>query len=187
MSKLSGRRVPVRGIQWPRDRVYLMDQARVALICIGGDPQGPMRRVESVEAVAGSGLRGDRYWQEGLSFDRDPTREVTLIELEGIEQAGADSGVDITPEDTRRNIVTTGIQLDHLLGKRFRIGEVELEALEQNPPCRHLESVSGKPLLKPLIHKGGVRARILKSGTIRRGDPLIVVGQRPAKDEVASA
>ncbi|MDQ3986415.1 MAG: hypothetical protein M3280_07955 [Actinomycetota bacterium] len=157
-----------------------MDQAKVALICIGPDPQGPMRRVEWVEAIAGSGLRGDRYFQDATadSGNNDPTLEVTLVELEGIKDASASSGIDITPEDTRRNIVTSGINLDDLLGRRFRIGPVELEGLEQNPPCRHLETVSGKKLLKSLIHKGGIRARILRSGTLRRGDPLVIQERR---------
>lgn len=147
-----------------------MDQARVTAIYIGPEDEGPMHRVPEIEAVAGRGLRGDRYFQPAEGGD--PTEEVTLVALEGIEAAAAESGLDITPEDTRRNLVTAGVELDELLGKRFTVGEVELEGLEPNPPCKHLVKVTGKDLLKPLIERGGIRARIHRGGTVREGDPL---------------
>jgi MOSC domain-containing protein YiiM len=80
--------------------------------------------------------------------------------------------MEITLEDTRRNIVTAGISLDGLLGKRFRVGEAEVEALEANPPCRRLAELAGKPLLEPLARRGGVRGRIVRGGVIRTGDPI---------------
>ena len=139
-------------------------------IYIGPEPEGPVQRVDEVTAVAGRGLEGDRYFQPveaGI-----PDKEVTLIESEAIEAAAAESGVDIQPADARRNVVTAGVRLNELVGKRFRIGEVEVEAIEPNPPCSHLQNLAGKPLLKPLARRGGVRGRILAGGVIRAGDPI---------------
>jgi MOSC domain-containing protein YiiM len=147
-----------------------VEEGRVESIYIGPDPQGPMRSVDQVVAVAGRGLEGDRYFQP--AEDGDPTAEITLIEAEAIDRAVAESGVDIRREDTRRNVITSGVRLAELLGKRFRVGEVEVEAMEPNPPCRHLAEVAGKPLLKPLARRGGLRGRIVTGGVVGVGDPI---------------
>jgi MOSC domain-containing protein YiiM len=159
------------------DRLAVVDAGKVEAVYIGPEPQQPMHAVDEVNALAGQGLEGDRYFRDGATpaEDRDPTQEVTLIEIEGIEAAGSESGLDIDPEDMRRNIVTRGVRLEGLVGKRFSVGEVQLEGLEDNPPCAHLERVSNKKVLKPMIERGGIRARILKSGSIRRGDPIRTV------------
>jgi MOSC domain-containing protein YiiM len=150
---------------------------RVEVVLIGPQPQQPMQAVDSVNAIAGQGLEGDRYFRNDDTppEEREPTEEVTLIEMEGIEAAGLDSGIDIRPEDMRRNIVTRGVSLDELIGKRFSVGAVELEGMEDNPPCAHLERVSKKKVLKPMIERGGIRARIVKTGEIRPGDPIRAV------------
>jgi MOSC domain-containing protein YiiM len=142
----------------------------VAGIYIGAEPEGPVQPVAEVLAVASRGLEGDRYFQP--AENGDPTKEITLIESEAVEAAAAESGVDIRLEDARRNIITSGVRLGELVGKRFQVGEVEVEALEPNPPCRHLQELAGKPLLKPLARRAGVRGRIVKGGTIGTGDPI---------------
>ncbi|HSJ17766.1 MAG TPA: MOSC domain-containing protein [Solirubrobacterales bacterium] len=147
-----------------------MSEGRVVEIYIGPKPEGPVRRVEEVVAVAGRGLEGDRYFQPGA--DGVPDKEITLIESEAIAAAAVESSVDIQPADTRRNVVTTGVRLDELVGKTFALGEVEVEAIEPNPPCNHLQKLAGKPLLKPLARRGGVRGRIVKGGVLRAGDPI---------------
>lgn len=139
-------------------------------IYIGPEPEGPVRRVDEVTAVAGHGLEGDRYFQP--AEDGVPDKEITLIESEAIAAAAGESGVDITPADGRRNVVTAGVRLDDLVGKTFALGEVEVEAIEPNPPCSHLQKLAGKPLLRPLARRGGVRGRIVKGGVIREGDPV---------------
>ena len=151
-----------------------MADGSVVEIYIGPEFEQPMKSMDSVEAVAGGGLSGDRYFREAdvPDSERDPTEEVTLIESEAIETARRDHGLDLEARDTRRNIVTRGVTLESLLGQTFFVGDVELEGLEPNPPCSHLERVSGKKLLKPLIKGGGIRARIVKSGSIRVGDPV---------------
>jgi MOSC domain-containing protein YiiM len=147
-----------------------MRQGRVVAIYIGTEPERPMQPVTEVVAVAGHGLQGDRYFQS--VENSNPSAEITLIECEAVEAAAAESGVDIRFEDTRRNIITAGVRLDDLVGKKLRLGEVEVEALEPNPPCRHLAEVAGKPLLRPLARRAGVRGRIVKGGVIGAGDPI---------------
>ncbi len=150
-----------------------MEAATVVSIFIGPEPEKPMHEVSEVEAVAGAGLVGDRYYQGDVPEDeRDPTDEVTLIASEGIAAAASESGLAISPADIRRNIVTRGVEPAELLGRRFWIGEVELEGLEDNPPCAHLQRIAGKPLLKPMMGRGGIRAYIVSGGTIRSGDSL---------------
>lgn len=145
--------------------------ARVARIFIGPEESGPIREVEEVEAIADKGLKGDRYFDD-TGDAHDPTLEVTLFSAEGLEAGRAESGLDITPEEMRRNLMTEGVTLSDLLGRPFSAGEVVFEGLEQNPPCAHLQRLAGKPLLKPMIEHGGIRARIVQGGTIRAGDEI---------------
>jgi MOSC domain-containing protein YiiM len=148
-----------------------MNAGRVTRIFIGPEESGSIQEIAEVEAVAGKGLRGDRYFDDGHD-GHDPAREVTLFSAEGLEAGRAESGLDIGAEDMRRNLMTEGVLLSDLLGRRFSAGEVVLEGLEENPPCAHLQRLAGKPLLKPLIGKAGIRARIVSSGTIRAGDEI---------------
>jgi MOSC domain-containing protein YiiM len=147
-----------------------MSEGRVASIYIGAESEGPMEAVHEVLAVAGRGLEGDRYFQPAAGGE--PDQEITLIESEAITAAASESGVDIRPEDARRNVVTEGVRLDELVGETFRVGEVEVEAIEPNPPCNHLQQLAGKPLLRPLARRGGVRGRIVTGGTIEVGAPI---------------
>ncbi len=142
-------------------------------IVIGPVELGSVHRVEEVEAVAGRGLRGDRYFKSGDSVEgHDPSEEITLVSIEGIEAAREESGLDITVEDLRRNLVTAGVALEELVGASFYVGEVLVEGLADNPPCRRLMRIAGKELLKPLMGRAGIRGRIVKSGVIKKGDPI---------------
>jgi MOSC domain-containing protein YiiM len=159
-----------------------MSSARVVGILIAPEEGGPVERRDSVRAVAGSGLEGDHYF---VSLDAprsgsDPSEEITLIAIEGIEAAARESGLDLTPEDARRNIVTSGIELGPLIGHTFTVGDVEVEALEDNPPCRHLQDMAGKKLVKPLMGRAGIRGRIVRSGEIRVGDEIALSGANPS-------
>jgi MOSC domain-containing protein YiiM len=149
-----------------------MNAGRVARIFIGPEESGSIQEIAEVEAVAGRGLVGDRYFFQDGDAAHDPALEVTLFSAEGLEAGRAESGLDITAEDMRRNLMTEGVVLSDLLGRRFSAGEVVLEGLEENPPCAHLQRLAGKPLLKPLIRKAGIRARIVSGGTIRTGDEI---------------
>jgi MOSC domain-containing protein YiiM len=142
-------------------------------IYIGPEDGGPVGAQPSVAAVAGAGLEGDRYFQGDMPVEqRDPTEEITLVGIEGIRAAAEESGLDITPADVRRNIVTEGVDVQELIGKRFWVGDVEVEGLQDNPPCAHLQKLAGKQLLKPLMGRAGIRGRIVGSGTIKQGDAI---------------
>lgn len=133
-------------------------------------PGGERRSVQSVQAVADKGLEGDRYFgcvREGVPR---PDKAVTLIEAEAIEALARDLGIELEPGETGRNVTTRGVPLNHLVARRFRVGEVVLEGVELCEPCGHLQKQTGKPLLKALLHRGGLRARIVEGGEIRVGD-----------------
>jgi MOSC domain-containing protein YiiM len=138
---------------------------------------GPMRAVERVRAIAGVGLAGDRYATGTGHYSGDPKvdRDVTLIEAEEIESLAARTGIDLAPGESRRNVTTRGIRLNELVGRRFRIGGVECEATRLCEPCRYLTDLLGKPVLEPLVHRAGLRARILTDGEIALGDEVIVL------------
>jgi MOSC domain-containing protein YiiM len=148
-------------------------EGTVVGIFIAPAEAAPVVEVEQVRAVRGKGLEGDRYFKMSDDAERwDRSKEVTLIESEGLEAARRDFGLDLAPGEHRRNIVTSGLSLRELIGKEFSVGEVRLRGLEDNPPCRHLVGLTGKPLLKPLIDKGGIRAEIVVEGSVRIGDPI---------------
>ena len=126
--------------------------------------------VIEVEARAHRGLVGDRYFEGVGTFSdwepKGPGRELTLIESEVLTEIG------LSAAEARRNIVTEGLRLNDLVGKRFRIGTVLIEGIRLCPPCAHLDKVTGKALLKPLADRGGLRADILSDGVIRVGDAI---------------
>lgn len=139
----------------------------------------PMRGLESAVAYAGEGLAGDRY-RNGVGFySQTPTdpgaRELTLIAEEALAEVTAETGIPVPFHEHRRNITTRGIDVDALLGQQFRIGEVICEGVRACPPCNHLDELTGKPLLKPLARRGGLRARIVTGGELRIGDRIEAV------------
>lgn len=130
-----------------------------------------MRVVSSAEAVAGCGLVGDRY-EKGAGTFSDPNGrgyDLTLVEAEAIEELAA-QGVTLAPEEARRNLVVRGIDLDDLIGRRFKVGEVECFGQRRCEPCAHLERLTRPGVLRGLVHWGGLRADILSSGEIHTGD-----------------
>ena len=129
-----------------------------------------MQLRSSVEAVTDTGLDGDRYIVERVR--RSPDYQVTLIELENIEAFTKRIGLPLTPEMPRRNIVTTGIRLNRLLGQRFLVGCALLEGLELCEPCRLFAKRTHVAVLDFFPGKGGLRARIVSGGTINTGDRI---------------
>ena len=101
-----------------------------------------------------------------------PTNQITLIEVEALQGAKQDSGLEISAEESRRNVLTCGVALNHLVGREFCIGEVRLRGLKLCEPCSHLEKVTAKKVIAALRHRGGLRAEILVSGAIRVGDVI---------------
>jgi MOSC domain-containing protein YiiM len=129
---------------------------------------------DEVMAVAGRGLEGDRYFDGTGTYSQTPGtgRHVTLVESEALDAAATDYGVDLPPGASRRNIVTEGIALNHLVGKEFTVGAVRLKGTRLCEPCSHLAKLTGKPVVKALIHRAGLRADILEGGPIRLGDEI---------------
>jgi len=135
----------------------------------------PMAPLDHVRAIAGKGLEGDRYFTgEGFySWFAGPLREVSLIEEEVLERVRRDSKLDLAPGITRRNVVTRGVPLGHLIGREFRVGEAILRGVEICEPCKHLIDVTGiRGILAPLIHRGGLHAEVVASGIVRVGDTV---------------
>ena len=132
----------------------------------------PMIAVKEARAVVRRGLEGDRHFNQlGTYSDRpDAGREVTLIESEAIEALERDLQIKLDAKDSRRNIVTKGVPLNHLVGRRFVVGDVGLRGISLCEPCSYVESLTVKGVKNGLLHRGGLRAQILNSGTIRVGD-----------------
>ena len=132
---------------------------------------------DEVHAVPGRGLEGDRYFHETGTFSAKvpgPDREVTLIELEAIEAVQRDYGISLQAGDARRNLVTRGVALNHLVGQEFSIGEVTLRGIRLCEPCSHLAELNGQESLRGLVHRGDLRAQILTAGVIRVGNEVEV-------------
>ena len=132
---------------------------------------GPVESRDQAVAIPGVGLEGDRYaLKQGTFFKPEPAFELTLIEAEAVEALRRDYDVDLAVGDARRNIVTRGVPLNHLVGREFHIGDVRIRGIRLCEPCDHLQKVTGKHLIKGLRHRGGLRAQILTQGVIRVGD-----------------
>ena len=141
-----------------------------------GKSHEPLRTVDRAIATAGKGLEGDRYADgTGTFFKPDcPDREITLIEIESFEALKRDYDVELAPGQARRNLLTRGISLNHLVGRAFSIGSVRLEGVRLCEPCKHLAGLTSERVRQGLVHRGGLRARIIVGGEIRAGDPIDV-------------
>jgi len=151
-----------------------MRQGSVVSMHIASTGSAPLTPMGEVRAVPGKGLEGDRYFHELGTFSNrpGPDRELTLIEAEAFEALRRDYGIEMAPREGRRNIVTRDVPLNHLVGRRFKVGSVTLSGIRLCEPCSHLEKLIGDGVKRGLIHRGGLRAQILSEGTIRVGDPI---------------
>lgn len=153
----------------------------VERLFIAPEAEAEMVERTDVEAVERSGLRGDRYFSENESgtfvrWEPDEEREsgfdITLIETETIEAIESEAGIDLDPGEHRRNVETVDVALNHLVGERFRIGDVVCRGDRLCEPCDHLERLTEDGVHDALVHRGGLRADIVESGTINRGDTI---------------
>jgi MOSC domain-containing protein YiiM len=143
----------------------------VAALMIGPEREKPMVSVPEVRAIAGCGIEGDRYCREEGTFSKkSPSNQMTLIEMEALDAVAQEYGFAIAAEESRRNVLTCGMALNHLVGREFMIGGVRLRGLRLCEPCSHLEKLTGKQMIKALRHRGGLRAEILNDGMIKVGD-----------------
>jgi MOSC domain-containing protein YiiM len=127
--------------------------------------------VKSVRALAGRGLEGNRYFFDEAA----PGTALTLIAAEAVEAIEREHGISIEPKESRRNVVTRGIDVNELVGKRFRVGAVECRGVELCEPCATLESMTKPGVIKGLVHRGGLNADILSDGEISVGDSVVAV------------
>ena len=131
-----------------------------------------IQEVDSIEVIANQGIVGDRHFKK---FN-DPYNQLSLIESEAIDNYNIKFGSNIPYLDFRRNIVTKGIQLNDLVGKKLLIGNVEVEGIDLCRPCRHLTEVLGQEnILKEFLRRGGLRCQVLSSSTIKIGDKIKVL------------
>ena len=131
-------------------------------------PSEAIAPVQAANALAGKGLKGDRhFYQDGAA----PGGALTLIEAEVLESVG------LSGAQSRRQVVVRGVRLNELVGKRFRVGEVECLGVELCEPCLHLQQLTRPGIIKELIHRAGLNADILKDGRITVGDAVVVFGQ----------
>lgn len=147
-------------------------EGKVVSIHIAPSAGEPTVAVPEARAEPGKGLKGDRYYEQAGTYSDKPGghREVTLIEIEALEALERDYRVKLEPGESRRNVVTRGVPLNHLVGREFRVGKVALRGLRLCEPCSHLARLAGKAVLPGLVHRGGLRAQILVGGTLRAGD-----------------
>lgn len=136
----------------------------------------PMQSIPLAELVAGKGIVGDRYFNETGTFSAKlagkPSREATLIEVENIDEFNGTFSHDFAEPEFRRNIVTSGICLNDLVGKQFSVGKTVLRGIKLCEPCTHLQALLVDDVLPGLVGKGGLRAEIVVGGQISVGDSI---------------
>ncbi len=146
--------------------------AEVLKIGITAKNNQSIKEVNSIEVIANKGIIGDRHFHD---FN-DPYNQLSLIESEGIDEYNMRFDLNISYIDFRRNIVTKGIKLNDLIGKKLSVGNVKLEVIDLCRPCRHLtEMLKQKNILKEFLRKGGLRCQILSSSKICVGDKIEVL------------
>ena len=154
-----------------------MAPGNLVAIQIGRQAEGRLESVPEVRAVPGKGLEGDRYFRGEGSFSKTPGggREVTLVATEMIDLLEREHGILLDPAETRRNLLTTGVTLNDLVGKVFQVGGVRMRGVRLAEPCDHLERLTQPGVLKGLVHRAGLRADILDEGVLRVGDEIVPV------------
>lgn len=146
----------------------------VVSIHVADAASAPTKAVDAVRAVPGRGLESDRYFLRTGTYSgkEGAGRELTLIEVEAIEALRRDYGVSLESGETRRNVVTRGVALNHLVGRVFRVGSTTARGIRLCEPCSHMAKLAGKRIRPGLVHRGGLRAEILTEGWIRVGDEV---------------
>ena len=146
--------------------------SKVIKLGIAKNNNQAIEEVKKVELLAGKGVVGDRHFHE----NNNVRSQITLIESENIDYYNNKFNTDYTYLNFRRNVVTKGIELNNLVGKKLSIGNIEIEGHDLCRPCKHLEeTLKGKDILKEFLRKGGLRCEILTSGTIKLEDEITIL------------
>jgi MOSC domain-containing protein YiiM len=147
-------------------------RGEVVAIHIAEKEGGEIRRVDEARAEEGRGLEGDRYWARAAQGGIEPKRHVTFIESEALEALARDYGIELSGADSRRNVLTRNVPLNHLVGRTFRVGSCVFRGHELSEPCGFLEKMTRKGVVRGMIHRAGLRAEIVTGGVLRPGDPI---------------
>lgn len=139
--------------------------------------------------VAGEGIAGDRYATGTGHYSGRPhvDRQVTLIEAEVLEALQRDHDVELRPDEHRRNITTSGVPVNHLVGSYFSLGSCVLYGGRLNVPCAYLDGLVGKSVFRPLVHRSGLNARIVVGATVRQGDVIRPVDRESLPSDLVAA
>lgn len=152
------------------------DAAPMAVkLFISAQAGAPMQRVEAIEALAGRGLKGDRYCLGAGHWTELDECEVTLIAQEDLDEISSSTGLQIQDGQHRRNIVTRNIHLASLMGRRFRIGAAYFAFPRARPPCLYLQSITEPGMARALVGRGGIGVHCFKGGTIRENDSVVIL------------
>jgi MOSC domain-containing protein YiiM len=158
---------------WSTDSTKPAQRGWVEAVAIADHAEAPMQQITTAQAIPGRGLDGDRYANRAGTFTprngRGSGYDLTLIEAEVLDELTLPDGQRLGYAEARRNVVTRGIDLNSLVGQRFRVGDVECIGRRLCEPCAHLERLTHKGVLRNLIHRGGLRADILTAGSITVG------------------
>jgi MOSC domain-containing protein YiiM len=152
-----------------------MFRGRVVGLYTAAVQGAPMDGHDEVRAVAGVGLDGDRYASGEGKYTRSADngkRAITLIEREAVVAAGREYDIELAEHEARRNVVTEGVPLNHLVGRTFRVGDVVLRGFKLAEPCAYLEGLTRDGVRRALVHRAGLRAEILEGGTVHVGDTV---------------
>jgi MOSC domain-containing protein YiiM len=160
-----------------------MDGGVLTEIWMTSEAAAPMRRVPSARLLAGRGLEGDRYALGGGTWAQYPDleKQLTLIDAADVAAVAAEVGVPLTQGDTRRNLVTAGVDLPALVGRWFAVGDALLFGVKRCPPCTHLERLTGARLIKAMVHRGGINAAVFAGAPVAEGALV-----RPVSEEEAA-
>ena len=147
-----------------------MWQGEVIAIYIALEKSIALVPKKEIRAVASKGLEGDRYFKQTGTYSKrhEPGRQVTLIEIETIEAIKRDLNIELDLGDSRRNIVTRGVPLNHLVGRKFYVGSVTMRGIRLTEPCNYLEGLTKDGVRDALEHRAGLNAEILNDGTLRQ-------------------
>lgn len=154
----------------------------IAEIWLAPGAAAPMQQVPTGRLVAGAGLEGDRYALGGGTWARYPAleKQLTLVDRADVSAIAAELGAPLPPGGTRRNLVTAGVDLPALVGRWFAVGDALLFGAKECPPCAHLERLTGRRLVKAMVHRGGINAAVFVGSTIADGDVVRVVTEEEA-------
>ena len=165
---------PLELATWPPAPPGAIAAGTVEALLIAPDAVAPMVAVDAVAAHPGRGLEGDRYWEgRGTFASSRPGSALTLVDADVLEELAAARGGRAV--DHRRNVVVRGTDLNALVGREFLVGAVRCRGRRLCEPCAHLDRVNGGGVLRPMVHRGGLRADVVSGGVMCVGDALVGV------------